>query len=116
MFRRAFVGRMALGWALAMGTGAIAAAPASQPSVKPYPLKVCLVSGDQIGQMGPAKVIVYKDREFKLCCADCEEPFRKDPEKYLKMLQAAEKAAEHESPATQPATRPAGHAKHDHSH
>jgi len=107
---------MVLGGAMAMGAAMVmAAAPGTQPSVKPYPLKVCLVSGDQIGQMGPAKVIVYKDREIKFCCPDCEEPFRKEPQKYLKMLQEAEKAAEHDAPSTQPATRPADQPTHHHS-
>jgi len=60
--------------------------------IKPYPLDYCLVSGDKLdGDMGKPIVMNYKGQEFKFCCASCPKKFKKDPEKYVKMLQEAEK-------------------------
>jgi hypothetical protein len=62
--------------------------------VKPYPLDYCLVSGDKIGgDMGKPIVIVYHGQEMKFCCSDCPPKFKKNPEKYMKMLDEAEKKA-----------------------
>jgi hypothetical protein len=62
--------------------------------VKPYPLDYCLVSGDKIGgDMGKPIVMVYKGQEMKFCCSDCPPKFKKNPEKYMKMLDEAEKKA-----------------------
>jgi hypothetical protein len=63
-------------------------------AVKPYPLDYCLVSGDKIGgDMGKPIVTVYKGQEIKFCCKDCPSDFKKNPEKYMKMLDEAEKKA-----------------------
>jgi len=63
-------------------------------AVKPYPLDYCLVSGDKIGgDMGKPIVIVYHGQEFKFCCKDCPPDFKKNPDKYMKMLDEAEKKA-----------------------
>ena len=60
--------------------------------VKPYPLDYCLVSGDKLdGDMGKPIVMDYKGQEFKFCCGSCPKKFKKDPDKYMKMLQDAEK-------------------------
>lgn len=60
--------------------------------VKPYPLDYCLVSGDKLdGDMGKPIIMDYKGQEFKFCCASCPKKFKKDPDKYMKMLQEAEK-------------------------
>jgi hypothetical protein len=60
--------------------------------VKPYPLDYCLVSGDKLGgDMGKPIVIVYHGQEMKFCCSDCPPKFKKNPEKYMKMLDEAEK-------------------------
>ena len=34
---------------------------------------------------------IYKGREIKVCCEGCVKDFQKDPEKYLKLIEAAEK-------------------------
>ncbi len=61
---------------------------------KPYPLNYCLVSGDKLdGDMGKPVVLVYQGQEFKFCCHDCVKEFNKDPDKYVKKLQTAEKKA-----------------------
>ena len=59
------------------------AAPAVDPNAKPYPLKTCLVSGEELGSMGEPYKLTYKGQEVKLCCKGCEKDFQKDPDKYL---------------------------------
>lgn len=59
---------------------------------KPDLLTTCPVSGDKLGEMGPAYVFVYKGQEVKLCCPDCKKDFDKNPEKYMKLIRAADKA------------------------
>jgi YHS domain-containing protein len=58
----------------------------AEASVKPYPLDHCVVSGEKLGSMGEPHVFVYEGQEIKQCCDNCEPKFRKDPEKYLKMI------------------------------
>lgn len=55
-----------------------------------YPLSICVVSGDKLGQMGPPTVVNYKGTEVRFCCKDCMKDFEKDPDKYLKRLHDAE--------------------------
>ncbi len=59
--------------------------------VKPYPLKKCIVSGEKLGEMGKPPTFVYKGQEMKFCCKDCLKDFKKDPEKYIKLLDEAQK-------------------------
>ena len=56
--------------------------------LKPYPLTTCLVSGEKLGGMGKPFAYQYKDQEIKFCCKSCLRDFNKDPEKYLKKLEA----------------------------
>lgn len=60
------------------------------PSSSTYPLNICVVSGDKLGQMGAPTVINYKGSEVRLCCKNCLKDFEKDPDKYLKRLHDAE--------------------------
>jgi hypothetical protein len=62
------------------------AAEPAKPNVKPYPLKVCMVSDEELGSMGKPVVFVHKGQEIKICCKGCRKNFDKDPEKYLKKL------------------------------
>ncbi len=64
----------------------------SDAAVKPYPLDVCLVSGEKIGSMGEPIVINHEGQEIKFCCDKCVPKFKKDPEKYMAELK--EKPAE----------------------
>lgn len=60
---------------------------------KPYPLKNCLVTDEEIGKdpdMKPS-TFVYKGQEVKLCCSGCKKDFDKDPAKYMKKIEAAQK-------------------------
>jgi len=63
----------------------------STPPPKPDLLKTCPVSGDKLGEMGKPFVFVYKGQEVKLCCPDCKSDFDKNPEKYMKLIRAADK-------------------------
>ena len=61
-------------------------ASASEAPPKPYPLKTCIVTDNDLGSMGDEKVIIYEGQEIKFCCAPCDKKFRKNPAKYLKKL------------------------------
>jgi YHS domain-containing protein len=60
---------------------------------KPYPLKTCVVSGEKLGEMGDPYVFTYQGREIKMCCKGCLKDFNKEPAKYIKQLEEAEKSA-----------------------
>lgn len=52
----------------------------------PYPLDVCPVSDDKLGEMGKPYVFVYEGQEIKFCCSGCKKDFLKEPKKYLKKI------------------------------
>ena len=71
-----------------------APAASAKADVKPYPLKTCIVSGDKFdGDMGKPVTLIYKGQEMKFCCKDCVKDFKKDPEKWIKKLDEAQKPA-----------------------
>lgn len=90
--------------ALAAFTGSLAAAEAAVGAPRPYTLDTCIVSGDKLGTMGDAVVVVRAGREIKLCCKGCIKDFDSDPAKFLGKIDLAEKARS----ATAAATAPAG--------
>ncbi|TLD70362.1 hypothetical protein FEM03_11545 [Phragmitibacter flavus] len=53
---------------------------------KPYPLKTCIVSGEELGSMGKPVELTKDGQEVKLCCKGCLKDFNKDSEKYLKEI------------------------------
>jgi YHS domain-containing protein len=69
------------------------AADTKTQKLKPYTLKTCVVSGDKLGEMGDPFVYAYKGREIKFCCKGCLKDFNKNPDKYIKMIDAAEAKA-----------------------
>lgn len=80
-------------------------------TVKPYLLKTCVVSGDKLGGgMGDPYVFNYQGRQIKLCCKGCLTDFNKEPAKYLKKIELAEKKVKETKSAT-PAT---DHSAHQH--
>ena len=95
-----------------VGTAYLAAAADEKPKtkLKPYTLKTCVVSGDKLGEMGDAYVFEYEGREIKFCCKGCVKDFKKDPAKYLKKIEEAEKAQKDAKPG-QAATN---HTEHVH--
>lgn len=66
---------------------------------KPYPLKICVVTDDELKK--DAFTYVFQGREIKLCCDECKKDFEKEPAKYVKILEEAEKQQ-----ATDKAKRP----------
>jgi YHS domain-containing protein len=64
-----------------------------------YPLAQCVVSGKKLGGgMGAPVDVVVGNRLVRFCCKACQKDFRKDPLKYLGMLEAESKpgqAGEH---------------------
>ncbi len=65
------------------------------PTVKPYPLNYCIVSGDKIGgDMGKPVTTNYMGQQIIFCCRDCVKDFKKDPDKYLKKIQEAQAKGE----------------------
>ena len=55
---------------------------------KPYPLKVCIVSGAKLGSMGKPVTIIHKGQDLKFCCKAGIKKFTKDPKTYLVNLVA----------------------------
>ena len=62
--------------------------PAETSAVKPYPLDVCIVSGEKLGSMGDPVVVVQDGQEIKFCCDKCPPKFEADPAKYLSKLES----------------------------
>jgi hypothetical protein len=75
------------------------ATPVVASAVKPvpYPLDYCVVSGDKLGgDMGDPVSFIYTNngmnQEIKFCCPMCKPKFLNDPDKYMKVILAAEAA------------------------
>ncbi len=58
-------------------------AATSVGGTKPYPLKTCIVTENDLGSMGDEQRIVYQGQEIKFCCKPCEAKFLGNPVKYL---------------------------------
>lgn len=70
------------------------AADKNSEKAKPYPLKTCVVSDEKLGgDMGEPYVFTHNGQEIKLCCKSCLKDFKKEPAKYMKKVEAAEKSA-----------------------
>lgn len=64
---------------------------------KDYPMTTCAISGDKLegGDMGKPQEFIYKeagksDQFVRFCCKDCIKDFKKEPAKYLKMINDAD--------------------------
>jgi YHS domain-containing protein len=88
-FRKAFI----TGAALLALTAITATAEDKKPAPIPDKLTTCPVSGDKLGAMDKPFVFEYKGREVKLCCKDCKKDFDKDPAKFMKKIEAADKSS-----------------------
>lgn len=76
-----------LAFGLAITVALTWVAHAENAKVIPYPLKVCLITGEKLGTDGMSVyTITNKNQEIKFCCKGCEKTFAKNPEKYLKKL------------------------------
>jgi len=71
--------------------GAPAVKPAddkkTEAAAKPYPLKTCIVSDNDLDSMGEQATFVYQGQTIKVCCKACIAKFEKNPAKYLKKLE-----------------------------
>lgn len=72
--------------AVALTTAGCKSGYGSSASAKPYPLKTCIVSDEELGGMGEPVVFTHKGQEIKLCCDNCRKEFDKDPAKFLSKL------------------------------
>jgi YHS domain-containing protein len=64
----------------------LASCSTTSSGAKPYPLDVCIVSGNKLGSMGTPITKVYEGQEVKFCCRPCVEDFDANPAKYLAKL------------------------------
>jgi hypothetical protein len=48
--------------------------------------RICPVSGEMLGSMGEPIKLEVEGREVWICCAGCEAPLRKDPERHFAKL------------------------------
>ncbi len=67
-------------------TTALLALSLSAADVKPYPLKTCLVSGNDLDSMGGPITKVYEGQEIRFCCKPCIKKYEANPAKYLSKL------------------------------
>ncbi len=56
------------------------------PRTKPYPLKTCIVTDNDLYSMGTPSSRVYNGQEIKVCCRPCIAEFEKAPAQYLAKL------------------------------
>lgn len=99
-------------WKFACVTAVLVSLAAGMPTAgaagaKAYPLKTCVVSGEKLGgDMGDPYVFTHRGREIKLCCKSCLKDFNKEPAKFIRKLEEAEKGkADNRS-----------HGQHQHKH
>ena len=59
--------------------------------VKAYPLDKCIVTDEKLGEHGKPYVFTHEGQEIKMCCKDCLKDFKKEPAKYLKKIEDAQK-------------------------
>lgn len=72
---------------------AAVAADGKAEKPKPYTLKTCVVSDEELDEKGSMKpyVFTHEGRQIKLCCESCLKDFKKDSAKYIKKIEEAEK-------------------------
>ncbi|MBI5868183.1 MAG: hypothetical protein HZB43_07855 [candidate division Zixibacteria bacterium] len=56
---------------------------------KTHPVDWCVVSGEKLGEMGPAIDYSYKGRSIKFCCKNCIKIFDKAPDRFMARLDSA---------------------------
>lgn len=60
---------------------------------KSYPLTTCVVSHDKVGGTSDTVDALYDGQLIRFCCKGCIKSFNKNPDKYLKELDASKKPA-----------------------
>lgn len=74
---------------LAASTLSVQAADKDKP--KPYPLDKCVVTDEKLGEHGKPYMFTHEGQEIKLCCKECLKDFKKEPAKYTKKIEEAQK-------------------------
>ncbi|MFT5470770.1 MAG: hypothetical protein ACI8UO_005901 [Verrucomicrobiales bacterium] len=59
---------------------------AADPTADGYPLKTCVVSGEELGSMGEPVIVKHGEVTVKLCCKSCIDDFNAEPEKFVAKL------------------------------
>jgi hypothetical protein len=70
-------------------TGGSTSSNTTSTGVKPYPLKVCLITDNDLNSMGDEQTHVWNGQQLKFCCEACFTKFQKNPAKYLAKLPKA---------------------------
>ena len=65
---------------------------AADKKAKPYPLDKCIVTDEKLGEHGKPYVFTHEGQEIKLCCKGCLKDFKKEPAKYMKKIEDAQKS------------------------
>lgn len=68
--------------------------PAAQVQLVEVGNKLCPVSGEKVGEMGPAIKYEYNGKIYNLCCPSCKKDFKKDPKKFSRIAEDEVKAGE----------------------
>lgn len=76
---------------LGSSVGLLAADKKAEKKAKPYPLNLCVVSGEKLDSMGEPFVFAHDGREVKLCCKDCKKDFDKNTAKFVAKIDEAAK-------------------------
>ena len=59
---------------------------AAAAGAKAYPLKVCIVTDNDLGSMGTPVTLIHEGQTVKFCCKPCVKKFNAEPQKYLAKL------------------------------
>lgn len=81
----AITAALATGFLASCATGG---GTASLGGAKPYPLKTCIVTDNDLDSMGDTQTIVHEGQVVKFCCEPCVGKFEKNPAKFLGKLQS----------------------------
>lgn len=65
---------------------ACASTESAAAGAKTYPLKVCIVTDNDLGSMGTPVTLVHEGQTVKFCCKPCVKKFKAEPQKYLAKL------------------------------
>jgi hypothetical protein len=65
---------------------AAATAPATQPKAIDVGNTKCAVMPDD--DVTPGKTVVYQGKTYHFCCEECPKEFLKNPDKYIKLMNA----------------------------
>jgi len=95
-----FVAAASVAFAAPASSGGCCASPtsaqllATAETAPAYPLDTCVVSGEKLGSMGKPFDYTHKeegkpDRLVRFCCKMCIGDFKKNPAKYLKLIDEA---------------------------